>query len=240
MPEKIIRITRRLVRELEPLRFSEPIACVYNPLVYARRAHEQYIRRFARKGVESVLLGINGGPFGMAQTGVPFGEVNHVRDWLKIEEKIDKPPREHPKRPVLGFDCPRSEVSGARLWGWAKETFGRPERFFKQFYIVNFCPLIFMEESGRNLTPDRCPAQQRDRLFEICTRALRDTVQHLGPRRVIGGGNFAEGRARECCEGLPVEIGKLLHPSPRSPAANRGWAEAARKDLERCGVKLPA
>ncbi|MCH2367225.1 MAG: single-stranded DNA-binding protein, partial [Planctomycetes bacterium] len=115
MPEKIIRITRRLVRELEPLRFSEPIACVYNPLVYARRAHEQYIRRFARKGVESVLLGINGGPFGMAQTGVPFGEVNHVRDWLKIEEKIDKPPREHPKRPVLGFDCPRSEVSGARL-----------------------------------------------------------------------------------------------------------------------------
>ena len=240
MPEKIIRITRRLVRELEPLRFSEPIACVYNPLVYARRAHEQYIRRFARKGVESVLLGINGGPFCMAQTGVPFGEGNHVRDWLKIEEKIDKPPREHPKRPVLGFDCPRREVRGARLGGWAKETFGRPERFFKQFYIVNFCPLIFMEESGRNLTPDRCPAQQRDRLFEICTRALRDTVQHLGPRRVIGVGNFAEGRARECCEDLPVEIGKLLHPSPRSPAANRGWAEAARKDLERCGVKLPA
>ena len=240
MPEKIIRITRRLVRELEPLKFSDPIACVYNPLVYARRAHEEYIRRYARKGVESVLLGINGGPFGMAQTGVPFGEVNHVRDWLKIEEKIEKPPQEHPKRPILGFDCSRSEVSGARLWAWAKETYGRPERFFRQFYILNFCPLIFMEESGRNLTPDRCPAPQRARLFEICTRALREMVEHLGPRRVIGVGNFAQGRAEECFEGMDVEIGKVLHPSPRSPAANRGWAEAARKDFEKCGVKLPS
>ena len=32
-----------------------------------------------------VFLGMNPGPFGMAQVGVPFGEVAAVRDWLRID-----------------------------------------------------------------------------------------------------------------------------------------------------------
>ena len=239
MSRALLRITRDLVRELEPLRFSAPVTHVYNPLVYARAPHEEYIRRFARKNTEAVLLGMNPGPFGMAQTGVPFGEVSHVRDWLGIRGKVGKPEGEHPKRPIHGFECSRSEVSGRRLWEWARETFGTPESFFERFYIINYCPLVFMEESGRNRTPDKCARAEREELYDVCNRALRRSIEWLEPGRVIGVGSFAESRARDVLQGLDIEIGRILHPSPQSPAANRDWAEAARKDLERQGIELP-
>src|SRR5688572_32536315 len=95
---------------------------------------------------------MNPGPFGMAQTGVPFGDVAMVRDWLGIVAAVAKPRDEHPKRPVLGFECQRSEVSGARLWGWARARFGTPQRFFERFFVANYCPLAFMESSGANRT----------------------------------------------------------------------------------------
>src|SRR5690606_19431577 len=142
---------------------------------------------------EVVLVGMNPGPFGMAQTGVPFGEVAAVRDWMGIEAAIGRPPEEHPKRPVLGFDCPRSEVSGARLWGWAKDRFGTPEAFFARFFVINYCPLVFLEESGRNRTPDKLPAAEREALTAVCDRALRDSIEVLSPQHVVGVGTWACG-----------------------------------------------
>ena len=233
-------IERRLVRGLKKLSFAPPVAYVYNPLVYARAPHEEFLRRFACSEPEAVFLGMNPGPFGMAQTGVPFGEVQLVRDWMGIEENVSRPRKEHPKRPILGFECKRREVSGARLWGWASERFGAPERFFERFFVLNYCPLVFMEESGRNLTPDKCPKEERDALFALCDRMLRDSIEALEPTQVIGIGNFAERRANEVLEGMDVPIGKILHPSPQSPAANRGWAEAAEKDLVKCGIQVEA
>ena len=237
--QQLVKIARDLVKELRPLRFGDPITHVYNPLEYCRETHEDYLRRFARQGVEVVLLGMNPGPFGMAQTGVPFGEVKLVRDWIGVRGKIGKPPDEHLKRPVLGFDCKRSEVSGARLWGWARETFDTPERFFARFFVINYCPLVFMEESGRNRTPDKCARDERKALFEICDRALRRNIEELEPTFVLGVGNFAENRARLVLDDLPIKIGKVLHPSPQSPAANRGWAKAVEEDLGRYGISVP-
>jgi single-strand selective monofunctional uracil DNA glycosylase len=172
----------------------------------------------------------------MAQTGVPFGEVAHVRDWLGIEEKIGKPKNENAKRPIEGFDCTRSEVSGARLWGWAKARFGTPEKFFARFFVINYCPLVFMEASGRNFTPDKLPAAEKQKLFALCDRALQKTVAALAPQRVIGIGKFAEQRAREALAAQPVAIGGILHPSPASPLANANWAGQAEKALRALGA----
>jgi single-strand selective monofunctional uracil DNA glycosylase len=185
-----------------------------------------------------LLLGMNPGPFGMVQTGVPFGDVGMVRDWLGIDAPVAKPTPEHPKRPVLGFACARSEVSGTRLWGWARDRFGTPQAFFERFFVANYCPLAFMEESAKNLTPDKLPAAEQQALSSVCDEALRDIVRSLRPRLVIGVGGFAERRARAALAGENVRVGTILHPSPASPLANRGWAPAIERQLEALGVAL--
>ena len=233
------KIINDLNNELAQLTFSDPVKTIYNPLVYARRTHDQFIRQYGAGTKEAIFLGMNPGPYGMAQTGVPFGEITHVQDWLGIKGPIDRPQVEHPKRPIQGFDCPRSEISGQRLWGFFKEKFGKPEAFFNRFFVVNFCPLVFMEESGKNRTPDKLPLDEREALFAICDLALRRIVDRLQPNLIIGVGRFATDRAKAALVGRHISIGTVLHPSPASPAANRGWAEAAEKQLKSLGLHLP-
>ena len=236
---ELIEVSRTLAERADRLVFSLPVTHVYNPLTYARASHEAYLERWGRAPKEVLLLGMNPGPFGMAQTGIPFGEVALVRDFLGIEARVEKPPLEHPKRPVLGFECPRSEVSGARLWGWARDRFQTPQRFFEHFFVANYCPLAFMEESGRNRTPDKLPTREREQLFAACDDALRGIVEILRPSHVIGVGGFAEERARAALGETKVNITIIQHPSPANPQANRGWAEAVEKKLEASGVRLP-
>lgn len=225
--------------EVDALEFGPPVATVYNPLRYAWRPHREYLRRYGRHLGGVFLLGMNPGPWGMAQTGVPFGEVAAVRDWLRIRSTAVRPAHEHPKRPVQGFACSRSEVSGRRLWGWAADRFVTPDVFFERFFVGNYCPLQFLADGGRNLTPDTLARGQRSALFDVCDRALRRTIAVLEPRLVVGIGVFAERRARAVLGGESPPVGRILHPSPASPAANRGWAEAATRELRELGVAVP-
>jgi single-strand selective monofunctional uracil DNA glycosylase len=232
-------ITSGLRRDVDALSFGAPVTHVYDPLGYARRPHELYLDRWGQGPKEAVFLGMNPGPFGMAQTGVPFGEVSFVRDFVGVNAKVDRPANEHPKRRIEGFSCARSEVSGQRFWGWAKARFETPDRFFARFFVINYCPLVFMEESGKNRTPDKLALSERQALYEACDRALRDMIDVLAPRYVIGVGAFAEERASEALAGRDLTIGSILHPSPASPLANRGWAEKAEAQLRELGVVLP-
>jgi single-strand selective monofunctional uracil DNA glycosylase len=236
--EQLVGAAEALRRALARLRFAPPVAHVYDPLGYAHAPFVNYVRRYARGRKEVVLLGMNPGPFGMAQTGVPFGEVSLVRDWLGIESRVGRPPREHPKRPVLGFACPRSEVSGGRLWGWARQRYGAPERFFARFFVANYCPLLFLEATGRNRTPDKLPAAEREPLFRACDTALRRSIEALRPRFVVGVGAFAEARAHQALRDFDVIVGRIPHPSPASPGANRGWAAQAERALAELGIEL--
>jgi single-strand selective monofunctional uracil DNA glycosylase len=235
----LVKISWDLSVEVSRLRFGPPVEYVYNPLEYARIPHEAYLERYGSSPKSVLLVGMNPGPFGMAQTGVPFGDVALVRDFLGIVGAVERPSREHPKRPVLGFGCERSEVSGTRLWGFARDRFKTPRAFFQTFFVANYCPLAFVEKSGRNFTPDKLPAAERARLFEACDRALARISEVLKPRFVIGVGAFAAGRAREALVGFDGVIGTILHPSPASPKANRGWAKLAESELRAYGVELP-
>ncbi|MCW5556206.1 MAG: single-stranded DNA-binding protein [Verrucomicrobiae bacterium] len=233
---KLIQAAQVLCANVEHLKFSPPVAYVYNPLVYAWRAHETYLRRYGGRPRRVLFLGMNPGPFGMAQTGVPFGEVSVVRDWLGIDTTIAEPPREHPKRPVEGLACRRSEISGKRLWGLFARQFEKPERFFREHFIINYCPLLFLETSGRNLPPDKLPARQMVSLHDACDQHLRRVVDCLKPEWLIGIGDFAEKRARLLFRSSGLRIGRILHPSPASPAANRDWAGKATRQLTTLGV----
>lgn len=230
------------VPELDRLAFSAPVACVYDPLVYAWSLHRQYLERYGRGRKQVLLLGMNPGPFGMVQTGVPFGEVEAVRSWLRIDGEVARPVVEHPKRPILGLHTTRSEVSGRRLWGWAAQRFVTPQRFFRRFFVYNYCPLAFLGESGANLTPDKLKKAETEPLFLACDRLLRRVVDVLRPEWLVGVGAFAEQRIRKV---FPVEleqgalhVGRIPHPSPASPAANKGWEPLVDRAFEQLGVAL--
>jgi single-strand selective monofunctional uracil DNA glycosylase len=225
-----------LLTRLSSLAFSPPVAYVYNPLIYAREPYRRYVERYGTGPKEAVLLGMNPGPWGMAQTGVPFGDVGLVKGWLEIEGKVERPPLQHPKRAILGFRCPRGEVSGQRLWGWARDRFGSPAAFFRRFWVGNYCPLVFMEQSGRNRTPDRLNRCDKTALFEACDEALKRTISWIRPRYVIGVGNFAYQRATAALAGQDVRFGRITHPSPANPKANRGWADLVERELGELGL----
>ena len=235
---EIKNAAKELSHSVSKLRFSEPVTCVYNPLEYAWDLHEEYLERFGGSKKKVIFLGMNPGPWGMAQTGIPFGEIPAVRDWMKITCDVNKPKIEHPKRPVEGIECKRSEVSGRRLWGLFADKFGGPDDFFKDHFVLNYCPLMFMEMSGKNRTPDKLPAKEREHLDEICDLHLTKVVEILQPEWGIGVGAFAESKLISITERIvnPPKVTRILHPSPASPAANRDWAGTAQKQLNESGV----
>ena len=234
----LVRSTLQVVQELRALRFSPPVACVYNPLDYAWEMHRAWLERFGTGTKEVLLVGMNPGPFGMVQTGVPFGEVEAVRSWLGLHGVVRKPLEEHAKRPVTGMACTRTEVSGKRLWGWAAARFVTPQRFARRFFVHNYCPLAFVAESGANLTPDKLSKIETAPLFAICDRMLLTVVDTLKPQLVVGIGAFAEQRARAVLAQRSVRIGRMPHPSPASPAANQGWERLADAALQALGVEI--
>ena len=93
-----------------------------------------------------------------------------------------------------------------------------------------------MEETGRNRTPDKLPATEAAPLMETCDAHLRSVVEILEPEWLVAVGGFAEKRAETALNGLKVSIGKILHPSPASPPANRGWAEQATRQMKALGI----
>ncbi len=227
---------------LRDARFGAPVAQVYNPLEYAWERHVEYLTRYGAGRKRVLFLGMNPGPFGMAQTGVPFGEIAAVRDWLGISGEVGRPSPEHPKRPVEGFACTKSEVSGRRLWGLFAQRFGTAEGFFREHFVANYCPLVWMSATGANLTPDKLPATEMAPVEEACLDHLAALIAAMEPEWLIGIGAFAEARLAQAAArvtddgGRMRRVGRVLHPSPASPAANRGWAEAASKQLVAQGV----
>ncbi len=234
----LIKAARRLRNEVDELTFGSPVTHVYNPLRYAWKSHQAYLSLANPDGARVVFMGMNPGPWGMAQTGVPFGEIAATRDWMGITETVDRPPGEHPKRPINGFACTRSEVSGRRLWGLFQDRHGTAKQFFSDHFVTNYCPLVFMEESARNRTPDKLTPSERQALDAACDRHLRTVLNALQPEHVVGVGVYAEGCLRRALEGgcCQAKLSRILHPSPASPAANKNWAGKATEQLTAAGV----
>lgn len=235
--QQLIAAARKLSRQVDELKFAAPVTHVYNPLTYAWKAHEEYLCRFGGSRKRVFFLGMNPGPFGMVQTGIPFGEIAAVRDWLNISAPIQTPAVEHPRRPVLGFGCPRSEVSGRRLWKLFSDRFGSPEKFFAEHLVGNYCPLAFLSASGSNVTPDKLSKTERASLAKTCDEHLRRVLEILQPEWLIGIGAFAKNRGELVAAGTGIRIGQILHPSPASPKANRhDWTKTAAAELIALGV----
>lgn len=231
----LITRTREFARTVDALHFAPPITKVYNPLTYARALHEAYLTRYGQGRKKVIFLGMNPGPFGMVQTGIPFGEVAAVKGWLGLEGKVEIPLPHYAPRPIEGLECARSEVSGRRLWGFFSDKYKTSDDFFADHFVANYCPLAFLDKA-RNVTPDKLPKAEAAPLYAACDAYLADLVDLMTPDWVIGVGKFARQRAEKVLSHKPLRFGDILHPSPASPAANKGWAEVVEKQLQALGL----
>lgn len=153
IPTRLLQNAILLNEKLGTLSFTSPVQFVYNPVKYAFDMYAAFLRKYCNSEKKILLLGMNPGPWGMVQTGIPFGEINMVKDWYKIEARINKPQRECPEREVMGLNCSRTEISGKRIYDFFKNISETPEVFFQDTYLYNFCPLALMQNGGKNITP---------------------------------------------------------------------------------------
>ncbi len=235
--DRLLERTKELCREIEALHFTYD-GYIYNPLSYAWDMHAEYLRRYVREGAGTLFLGMNPGPFGMMQTGVPFGEVNAVRDYLKLDLPVGKPEREHPSRPVVGMAIGRSEGSGKRLWGLISLRWPDPEDFFKNHSIFNYCPLGFLDsgKTAKNFTPDHLPKEERSKLEAVCDSYLEDVIEMINPRALIGIGKYAEAKLSSVNMDEGRIVSSIIHPSPGNPQANVDWNGKTTSRMKELGL----
>jgi len=239
LPSEFLKIEQELSKNLLHIEYSETkVKYISNPVEHAKEPHTSFLEKYLNGGKSILFLGMNPGPWGMCQTGVPFGEVQTCKNWLKICGNVTQPKNYHPKRPIEGFGCKRREVSGERFWRFFEMKCKTPDVFFKDCFVYNHCPLAFMTETGKNITPPQIGADKRALINNLCDNALVDVIKLLGVSSVIGVGKFAEKRANEIKKkfNLDISVFFLLHPSPASPAANKGWSDIAEVSLRQMNI----
>ena len=235
--EELIQAAARLRDDVDKIGQNliqdEKIDYVYNPLIYAWEPHKAFIELGGGKGAKTLLLGMNPGPHGMGQMGIPFSATTVVRDLLNIRDLEVKQPRNlHPKRPVTGLNWHKEEVSGTRLWNLLEEQYGDSEKIFSNVFVVNHCPLmLFNGERATNITPDKISGEYAKELIQRCDQHLKEVVKIMGIEKVIGIGKYAEKRAMEALKGMNIEIVSCWHPSPASPLANRNKGKDWRENI---------
>ena len=226
--DDILSAYRALSSSLDALVPESPVL-TYNVLSYAWDNHEAYLRMALGKGAGTVMLGMNPGPYGMAQTGVPFGAVSFVRTYLGIDGKVGHPANESPLRPIVGMDIRRDEASGKAVWTMASH-YGSRDEFLSRCTVLNYCPLLFLDEKGRNFTPDCLQRDFRSKIEDLCTASLSSILAILSPSSVIALGRFAEGKAKACTS---ASVYYFPHPSPLNPSSYSFWKEKALEELRR-------
>ncbi|MGD6730174.1 MAG: uracil-DNA glycosylase family protein [Pleomorphochaeta sp.] len=232
---ELIELTKDFNTKIESIRvLIKDDIYIYNPLNYASLMFEAYIKEYVTSPTKYLFLGMNPGPFGMAQTGIPFGEVNAVKNYLKLDYPISSPGDEHPNRKVEGLNIKRSEISGLRLWDLIETHFKDPKDMRGKIYIANYCPLLFLSpvKTAKNITPDKLSKETRALLYETCDKYLFDTIDLLKCEKLIGIGKFAQQKLKN--DKIPYY--SILHPSPASPLANKGWKEKTEQKLIEIGV----
>ena len=225
--EQLIQASASLRDDIEPyakkLVSEGAVECGYNPIGYAWDIHEAYLRLAGGHGAKTILLGMNPGPHGMGQMGIPFAATAMVRDLLGIKDiAVEQPRTPHPKRPVIGLDYPKEEVSGTRLWGLLGSHYGSATAIFERIFIVNHCPLMFFNgPRATNVTPDKISGQTNRDLLQRCDQHLCRVAEILGAEQIIGVGRYAEKRAKKAITNTNIHITSCWHPSPASPLANK-------------------
>lgn len=88
-----------------------------------------------------------------------------MKEWFQVSGSVGHPEKEHPSRKIAGLKCHRTEVSGKKFWGLFRQICGNPENFFRYSFVYNICPLQFMTNTGKNITPAELKVSFADMCF---------------------------------------------------------------------------
>lgn len=232
-----VDVTRELNERMETVTIEEKVEWFYNPLDYAFPVHAEYLKTFGDDTKTGFFLGMNPGPWGMAQTGVPFTDPYIARDWMGLSEQpIGTPSNEREERPIKGWESDRKEASGQKLHGFFREVYGSLEAFFDDNIVMNYCPLVMYSEEATNTTPEDLLKDDRERLYSICDPYLEALIDFYDPDVFVGIGRFGQRRIADVTDRAEEEVAYLPHPSPASPIATRDggdyWRGLVRETLE--------
>ena len=284
----LIKTTCALADDLHALRRPAGVSHVYNPLRYMWPAHERFLSRHyvtdrasapdgrldfyepagTARPRQYLILGMNPGPHGMVQTGLPFGDVVNAAAMLgyRTGDQVLAPVLDgvelHPGRPVIGLVATRREASGERLWGGLAAIFGGLDQTLAQCFAANYCPLAYFADDaqGTNVTPEDFgkktingkPNPRHDpgyaaELDKICLPYLVRVARAMRVEVILAVGRYAEAKANiiaalcpEATRRCPSpKVVYLTHPSPLATRSAGEWATMARHALENVGALPP-
>ena len=283
----LIKTTRILADDLHALRRPAGVSHVYNPLRYMWPAHERFLSRHyvtdrasapdgrldfyepagATRPRRYLILGMNPGPHGMVQTGLPFGDVVNAAAMLgyRTGDQVPAPDLAgvelHPSRPVIGLSATRREASGERLWGGLAAIFGGLEQTLAACFAANYCPLAYFADDaqGTNVTPEDFgkktikgePNPRHDpgyaaELDKVCLPYLVRVARAMRVEVILAVGRYAEAKANIIAALQPDDsrparpkVVYLTHPSPLATRSAGEWATMARHALENAGALPP-
>jgi len=231
-----------------------------DPTRYCRSAWAAYLQMAARLGCV-LVVGMNPGPHGMAQTGVPFTDPWIVDELDLQAPRADVPPadipavgswrhRSHRARGVLGS---KREESAKRLWPLLREICApyaavgpsadkiaeATRRVCNEVLLVNALPICWLDPAGKNVSAEqvekRAPAQVREGLRDLVNEWLQAVADILRPAAVIGVGRWAREFVTDLDVDHFVEIpfrDGIKHPSP-SAGSEAAWRAEAEPILRR-------
>lgn len=228
VPEDLLTLDKQTIKKMDVLKFDKKkVQYVYNPVDYAYAGYSRYVRKYLKSSKKILFVGLNPGPYGMCQTGIPFGDVSTVKEWMELEMDISKPLDECPKKPVDGLKCTTVEQSGKRFWGFFKKKCGAADNFFRNAFVINYCPIAFFDRSGKNVTPNELEVSSREELEKICDEYLEKVVEMVKCEIIICVGRYAEHKVKSIfIDNSEINILYMKHPSPQVGSEDNWLADA--------------
>jgi len=210
-----------LIPELRKANLKKyPDIVVINPLEYLWLQYGYYTSCYHNQYPRAMIIGMNPGPKGMSQTGIPFGSPNIIPSILPNKSLFNEirdnegSPVSSPHRRITGPSNTTVEVSGNRLWSALIKRYGDFKSITSEIFVDNICPLLFLcgKNGSKNLTPDKLtPSPAKIILIRLCTERLQKIYQCLGePSNIVALGRWSHKFLEKMFP--KVRVTYILHP----------------------------
>jgi single-strand selective monofunctional uracil DNA glycosylase len=215
---------------------------VLDPSRYGERWHAPFRRLYPPRARPLLVFGLNPGPYGMAQTGIPFTDLKRLAQGLpRLAAELARS-GERLSLPGLApsslqpFLTRTFESSSVRVHRFLRLAHGSAERAFREVVFVNPCPLLFIDRAlGENRTPADLPRALRAGVDEARVEVVSVAVARLRARGAIVLGRDA---AAALSVPLRARLGERAvveweHPARAVPDI---WARGLLAALRRRGL----